>query len=209
MPWLVFRYKKSPIRDKTTLLKKKRLHSKRVNCPCFRKFSAEKFGYNEKSVNFIASGHFSGQPTTKTQCLMENKFFTFLDPILGLIDDGAFFRKPFRWLYTLLAALNLLVPIGVLVAAIDNHVFNAGCKFVVAFIVLFLIICGLSWFGFQIWWNRRDKVNASSQDGDDSSPSPFSRISSRPAASGWACTSVSAGSSCRWWPPSSWATAPE
>ena len=65
---------------------------------------------------------------------MENKFFTFLDPILGLIDDGAFFRKPFRWLYTLLAALNLLVPIGVLVAAIDNHVFNAGGKFVVAFI---------------------------------------------------------------------------
>ena len=98
---------------------------------------------------------------------MENKFFTFLDPILGLIDDGAFFRKPFRWLYTLLAALNLLVPIGVLVAAIDNHVFNAGGKFVVAFIVLFLIICGLSWFGFQIWWNRRDKVNASSQDGDE------------------------------------------
>lgn len=26
----------------------------------------------------------------------------------------------------LLAALNLLVPIGVLVAAIDNRVFNAG-----------------------------------------------------------------------------------
>ena len=80
---------------------------------------------------------------------MENKFFTFLNPILELIDDGAFFRKPFRWLYMLLAALNLLVPIGVLVAAIDNHVFNAGGKFVVAFIVLFLIICGLSWFGFQ------------------------------------------------------------
>ena len=54
---------------------------------------------------------------------MENKFFTFLDPILKLIDDGAFFRKPFRWLYMLLAALNLLVPIGVLVAAIDNQ----GC----------------------------------------------------------------------------------
>ena len=27
----------------------------------------------------------------------------------------------------LLTALNLLVPIGVLVAAIDNRVFNAGC----------------------------------------------------------------------------------
>ena len=48
---------------------------------------------------------------------MKNKFFTFLDPALALIDNGAFFRKPFRWLYTLLAVLNLLVPIAILVAA--------------------------------------------------------------------------------------------
>lgn len=98
---------------------------------------------------------------------MKNKFFTFLDPALALIDNGAFFRKPFRWLYMLLAALNLLIPIAVLVAAIDNRLFSAGGKFVVAFIIIFLIICGLSWFGFQIWWNRREKVNISSQDGDE------------------------------------------
>ena len=98
---------------------------------------------------------------------MKNKFFTFLDPALALIDNGAFFRKPFRWLYMVLAALNLLVPIAILVAAIDNRLFSAGGKFVVAFIIVFLIVCGLSWFGFQIWWNRRDKVNISSQDGDE------------------------------------------
>ena len=57
---------------------------------------------------------------------MENKFFTFLDPIHGLNDDGEFIRKPYRWLYTLLSALNLLVPIRVLVAAIDYLVFIAG-----------------------------------------------------------------------------------
>lgn len=98
---------------------------------------------------------------------MENKFFTFLDPALEQIDNGSFFRKPFRWLYTFLAALNLLLPLGILIAAIDNRLFNAGGRFVVAFIVLFLIICCLSWFGFQIWWNRRSKVNSSSAEGDE------------------------------------------
>ncbi|HIW66428.1 MAG TPA: hypothetical protein H9879_09395 [Candidatus Alistipes intestinipullorum] len=98
---------------------------------------------------------------------MENKFFTFLNPVLELIDNGSFFRKPFRWLYMVLAALNLLVPIAILVAAVDNRLFSAGGKFVVAFIIIFLIICGLSWFGFQIWWNRREKVNISSQNGDE------------------------------------------
>lgn len=98
---------------------------------------------------------------------MNNKFFTFLDPVLELIDNGSFFRKPFQWLYMLLAVLNLLVPIFILVAAINNHLFNLGGKFVVAFILIFLVFCGLAWFGFQIWWNRREKVNTSSLNGDE------------------------------------------
>ncbi len=98
---------------------------------------------------------------------MENKFFTFLDPVLGLIDNGSFFRKPFRWLYTLLAVLNLLVPVFILVTAIDNHIFRAGGKYVAAFILILLVFCALAWFGFQIWWNRRNKVCISSQAGDD------------------------------------------
>lgn len=98
---------------------------------------------------------------------MENKFFTFLNPVLGLIDNGSFFRKPFRWLYTLLAVLNLLMPIYLLVTAIENHVFRAGGKFVAAFILILLVFSALAWFGFQIWWNRRDKVDISSQTGDE------------------------------------------
>lgn len=42
---------------------------------------------------------------------MNNKLFTFLDPLLGYIDNGRFFREPFRWLYVIFAVLNLLFPI--------------------------------------------------------------------------------------------------
>lgn len=98
---------------------------------------------------------------------MNNKFFTFLDPVLEFIDNGSFFRKPFRWLYAILAGLNLLIPIGVLAAAVNNNVFDFEAKFIIAFLLLFLIVCVLSWFGFQIWWNRRDKVDISSKKDDE------------------------------------------
>jgi len=98
---------------------------------------------------------------------MKNKFFTFLDPVLNLIDNGWFFRAPFQWLYTILAALNLLVPILVLYAAIDKRIFSAPAKLICAFLLIFVIVCGLSWFGFQIWWNRRDRIVLSSKDNDE------------------------------------------
>ena len=34
---------------------------------------------------------------------MNNKLFTFLAPLLGYIDNGRFFREPFRWLYVIFA----------------------------------------------------------------------------------------------------------
>ena len=38
---------------------------------------------------------------------MNNKLFTFLAPLLGYIDNGRFFREPFRWLYVIFAVLKL------------------------------------------------------------------------------------------------------
>ena len=98
---------------------------------------------------------------------MNNKFFTFLNPVLAFIDNGAFFRKPFRWLYKLLAVINLIFPIAVLVVAIDSGLFRFGGKVIITFLLLFLILCALGWFGFQIWWNRSDKVNVSTGENDD------------------------------------------
>ena len=55
---------------------------------------------------------------------MNNKLFTFLDPLLGYIDNGRFFREPFRWLYVIFAVLNLLFPIAILVKVIDMGFFK-------------------------------------------------------------------------------------
>ena len=55
---------------------------------------------------------------------MNNKLFTFLDPLLGYIDNGRFFREPFRWLYVIFAVLNLLFPIAILVKVIDTGFFK-------------------------------------------------------------------------------------
>lgn len=98
---------------------------------------------------------------------MDNKFFTFIKPAIGFIDNGNFFRKPFSWLYTVIAVLNLLIPIFILVAAINNNVFKAPAKFVIVFILIWLVILFVSWISFQLWWDRREKVDKTSQVGQE------------------------------------------
>lgn len=56
--------------------------------------------------------------------MKDNKFFSFFEPVLKYIDTGKFFREPFRWLYAILATLNLLTPIVLLVMAINNDLFR-------------------------------------------------------------------------------------
>ncbi|MBS4013277.1 MAG: hypothetical protein KGZ97_05880 [Bacteroidetes bacterium] len=109
---------------------------------------------------------------------MESKFFTFIKPFLNYVDSGNFFRKPISWLYALIAGLNLLLPIFILYQAIDSGVLNSQnyayireiepgiyIKTIIVFIFSFLIISVVSWLGFQLWWDRRSKVNQTSDEG--------------------------------------------
>jgi len=98
---------------------------------------------------------------------MANKFCNFIDPFLSIIDNGKLFRKPFSWLYAVIAVINLLLPFYILYLAIANKVFGAPAKIVFVFILVWLTVLLASWIGFQIWWNRKDKINASSSLGDD------------------------------------------
>ncbi len=98
---------------------------------------------------------------------MENKFFTFIKPYLSFIDDGHFYRKPFRWLYILLAVLNLIFPLDVLYRAFDNRVFDSPANYVVAFLIVWLVIAFASWLSFQLWWNRKEDVKKISAEGDE------------------------------------------
>jgi hypothetical protein len=98
---------------------------------------------------------------------MENKFLTFIRPYLSFIDNGHFFRKPFSWLYTLLAIVNLLIPIYVFYQASDNRIFDNPAKFVIVFLLLWVIVAFAGWVGFQLWWDRKSKIDMSSTAGDE------------------------------------------
>ena len=117
----------------------------------------EKNGANPKS-------HMSRKKNT---CNMENKFFHFIKPYLSFIDDGHLYRRPFNWLYTLMAVVNLILPLYILYTAISNDIFKTPAKFVIVFILLWLVIAFASWVGFQIWWDRKSKVISTTAEGDD------------------------------------------
>lgn len=98
---------------------------------------------------------------------MESKFFTCIKPFLSYIDNGTFFRQPFKWLYIVFAVLNLLFPLYILYQAISSQIFSVlPAKFIVVFIVVFLILALAAWISFQLWWDRKDKVIASTAEGD-------------------------------------------
>lgn len=98
---------------------------------------------------------------------MENKFFKFITPCIESIDDGRFFREPFYWLYLLMAIINLCIPFYLLYEAFNNGLFNLPGKFILVFVIVWLAMLVTSWFGFQIWWNRKNKIYSTSSVGDD------------------------------------------
>ena len=98
---------------------------------------------------------------------MNNKFFTFIKPYLSYIDNGHLYRKPFSWLYALIAIANFALPIYIFYEAVDNHIFDADGKYVSLFLLIMAIISFASWVGFQLWWDRKSKVLLTSQKGDE------------------------------------------
>ena len=90
---------------------------------------------------------------------MNNKLFTFLDPFLGYIDNGRFFREPFRWFYVIFAVLNILFPIALLIKVIAMGLFKyIDGKSIVAFLLIFIIICAGAWGSFLLWMNRKERL---------------------------------------------------
>jgi hypothetical protein len=98
---------------------------------------------------------------------MNNKFFTFIKPYLGYIDSGKMFRQPIGYVYMALAIINALLPLYILVEALDGNVFDLPGKVVVIFLILWIIIAIAGWISFQLWWDRKTKVNETSAEGDE------------------------------------------
>ena len=107
---------------------------------------------------------------------MNNPFFNFIEPYLSYIDSGKLYRKPFSWLYILCAVFNAILPFYVLYKVIDSGVFkhtgDGAAKFIFAFILIWLVLCVACWFGLQIWWNRKDKVLLTSDEGSEFPATP-------------------------------------
>lgn len=98
---------------------------------------------------------------------MDNKFLTFIKPYLSYIDNGHFFRRPFSWFYSLLAIINLVLPILIFIEAVTNKIFDSPAKFIIVFLLVWIIIAFASWVSFQLWWDRRTKVISTSSEGDE------------------------------------------
>ena len=113
------------------------------------------------------------QPSTKNKLnlsgerITNNIFFNFIASYLSTIDDGRFFRKPIIWLYSLIAVINIVIPFYILYLAIKNQTFQLPGKFIFVFISVLITIAFACWIGFQIWWDRKDKIDIISSSQDD------------------------------------------
>lgn len=100
--------------------------------------------------------------------IMNNMFFNFLKPYLSYIDNGDLYRKPIKWLYTIFAVLNLLIPFFMLYMVLESEILGyANAKAIITFTLCWLVVVGVSWFGFQLWWDRRNKIETITTAGDD------------------------------------------
>lgn len=108
---------------------------------------------------------------------MDSKFLTFIKPYLSFIDNGNLYRKPFNWLYAILAIINLILPLYVFYIAADNHIFDSPAKFIIVFLLEWVIIAFAGWISFQLWWDRKSKIIDTSVEGDDFVATPvFSHL---------------------------------
>jgi uncharacterized membrane protein len=90
----------------------------------------------------------------KPEALTEGPLFTFSRPYIEFIDTG----KLFGLVYYIMAVLNVLLPFVILYQAINSGILDLGAKYVLAFILTWLVAAFAFWIGFQLWWNRRKKT---------------------------------------------------
>ena len=103
----------------------------------------------------------------------ENKFTDLIKPYLNSIDNGSFFRKPLKWLYMAMAVINLIFPIYILYQTISSGFFEyMSGKYIFFFILIWLIILAAGWLSFQLWWNRKDQVDTSTEKDDEFTATP-------------------------------------
>ena len=86
--------------------------------------------------------------------MTKSPLFNFSKPYLDFIGK----EKIFSIVYYVMAGLNLLIPIGILIGAISGHILDAGGKMIIAFFFSWIVVSFACLIGFQLWWDRRRKL---------------------------------------------------
>lgn len=90
----------------------------------------------------------------------KGKFFTFSKPFTDAIDDGSLFTKVSKILYQVIGGLFLVTPLYLAYEGIDNNIFDASFKDVLLAMVFFAAFTVSCWISFQIFFNRKDQLDA-------------------------------------------------
>ena len=90
----------------------------------------------------------------------KGKFFTYSKPFTDAIDDGSLFTKVSKLLYQVIGGLFLAIPLYAAYKGIDGKIFDAPFKFVILALVFFAAFSASCWISFQIFFNRKDQLDA-------------------------------------------------
>ena len=76
-----------------------------------------------------------------------------------------------------IAIINLILPLYIFYMAADNNIFDSPAKFIIVFLLLWVIIAFAGWVSFQLWWDRKSKIIDTSVEGDEFVATPvFSHL---------------------------------
>ncbi len=96
--------------------------------------------------------------TTLIQFFIMDKLFNLIDSVLKYVDNGSFFRQPFKWLYYILGVANIVIPIKLISTTSDYSDYLSG-KAMTCMILLIIISIPFAFFGAMIWIKRGNSFN--------------------------------------------------
>ena len=87
--------------------------------------------------------------------------------LLSILDKGTLILVLFKWLYVLLAIFSLITPFIFYVWGVKMHILELDDKYVYSFYFMTFISLIISWMTFQLWIDRKSKINKLYNDGDE------------------------------------------
>jgi tetrahydromethanopterin S-methyltransferase subunit G len=82
-------------------------------------------------------------------------FTNFSKPYLDFLGKG----KLFGIVYIVMAIINLILPFVIIYQVVNVGLFESGqAKFIITFILSWIVIAFACWVGFQLWWDRKSKI---------------------------------------------------